>query len=68
MIKIKVFHPSWLYPCLIYTTTLVLIEGILISGNLATGLRKGGRRFGFFVVDGVTIVVLVVVVRGRKLG
>ena len=43
------------------------MEGILISGNLATGLRKGGRRFGFFVVDGVTIVVLVVVVRGRKL-
>ena len=45
-----------------------LIGGILMSGNFATGLRNGGRRFGFLVVDGVTIVVLVVVVRGRKLG
>ena len=43
------------------------ILGILMSGNLATGLRNGGRRFGFFVVVVSAAVVLVVVVRGRKL-
>ena len=46
----------------------LMIGGILMSGNLATGLRNGGRRFGFFVVLSVVAVVLaVVVVRGRKL-
>ena len=47
----------------------LMIGGILMSGNLATGLRNGGRRFGFFVVLSVLAVVLavVVVVRGRKL-
>ena len=45
-----------------------MIGGILMSGNLATGLRNGGRRFGFLVVLSVLAVVLaVVVVRGRKL-
>ena len=43
------------------------ILGILMSGNLATGLRNGGRRFGFFVVVVSAAIVLVVVVRGRKL-
>ena len=44
------------------------ILGILMSGNLATGLRNGGRRFGFFVVVVASAaVVLAVVVRGRKL-
>ena len=44
------------------------ILGILMSGNFATGLRNGGRRFGFrVVVDVSAAVVLVVVVRGLKL-
>ena len=45
-----------------------LIGGILMSGNFATGLRNGGRRFGFLVVVvDVSAGVLVVEVRGLNL-
>ena len=52
----------------VFVVVFLGILGILMSGNFATGLRNGGRRFGFrVVVDVSAAVVLVVVVRGLKL-